>query len=62
MELELPPAPYDFHRSTFRYRTFGDDVASVWAEGGLYRVLRSGFVVRISGDGVVASAGPTGCS
>ncbi|MDP9318819.1 MAG: hypothetical protein M3O94_07060, partial [Actinomycetota bacterium] len=58
MQLELPPAPYDFHRSTFRYRTFGDDVASVWADGGLYRVLRSGLVVRISGDGVVASAGP----
>jgi len=28
VRLELPPPPYDFHRSTFRYRTFGDDVAS----------------------------------
>jgi DNA-3-methyladenine glycosylase II len=59
MPLELPPAPYDFHRSTFRYRTFGDDVASVWHDGGLYRVLRSGLVVRISADGVTASAEPT---
>jgi 3-methyladenine DNA glycosylase/8-oxoguanine DNA glycosylase len=59
MALELPPAPYDFHRSTFRYRTFGDDVASVWQDGGLYRVLRSGLVVRISADSVTASAEPT---
>src|SRR5207342_3184751 len=59
VRLELPPPPYDFHRSTFRYRTFGDDVASVWHDGGLYRVLRSGLVVRISGDGVEASREPT---
>ena len=58
MRLELPPEPYDFHRSTFRYRTFGDDVASVWHDGALYRVLRSGLVVRISGDGVAASGEP----
>ena len=58
VRLELPPAPYDFHRSTFRYRTFGDDAASVWHDGGLYRVLRSGLVVRISADGVEASRAP----
>jgi 3-methyladenine DNA glycosylase/8-oxoguanine DNA glycosylase len=58
MRLDLPPAPYDFHRSTFRYRTFGDDVASVWHDGGLYRVLGSGLVVRVSADGVTASAEP----
>jgi 3-methyladenine DNA glycosylase/8-oxoguanine DNA glycosylase len=58
MELELPPAPYDFHRSTFRYRTFGDDVASVWRAGALYRVLRSGLVVGISAEGVSTSAEP----
>jgi DNA-3-methyladenine glycosylase II len=58
MRLDLPPAPYDFHRSTFRYRTVGDDVASVWHDGGLYRVLRSGLVVRISADGVEASREP----
>jgi DNA-3-methyladenine glycosylase II len=59
MRLDLPPAPYDFHRSTFRYRTFGDDVASVWHDGALHRVLRSGLVVRISPEGVAASAEPT---
>ena len=59
VRLELPPPPYDFHRSTFRYRTFGDDVASVWHDGGLHRVLRSGLVVRISADGIEASAEPT---
>jgi DNA-3-methyladenine glycosylase II len=59
VRLELPPAPYDFHRSTFRYRTFGNDVASVWHDGALYRVLRSGLVVRIAADGVSASAEPT---
>ena len=59
MRLDLPPAPYDFHRSTFRYRTFGDDVASVWHGGGLYRVLRSGLVVGVTGDGVAASAEPS---
>jgi 3-methyladenine DNA glycosylase/8-oxoguanine DNA glycosylase len=46
------PEPYDFHRSTFRFRTFGQDAASVWHDDGLYRVLRSGVVVRISADGV----------
>ena len=59
VRLELPPPPYDFHCSTFRYRTFGDDVASVWHDGGLHRVLRSGLVVRISADGIEASAEPT---
>ena len=59
VRLELPPPPYDFHRSTFRYRTFGDDAASVWHDGGLYRVLRSGLVVRISAGGVEASREPS---
>jgi DNA-3-methyladenine glycosylase II len=59
MRLDLPPAPYDFHRSTFRYRAFGADVASVWRDGALFRVLRSGLVVRVSAEGVSASAEPT---
>jgi 3-methyladenine DNA glycosylase/8-oxoguanine DNA glycosylase len=46
------PEPYDFHRSTFRYRTFGQDAASAWHDGGLYRVLRSGRTVRIAAEGV----------
>jgi DNA-3-methyladenine glycosylase II len=53
VRIELPE-PYDFHRSTFRFRTFGNDAASVWHDGGLYRVLRSGRTVRISADGVRA--------
>jgi 3-methyladenine DNA glycosylase/8-oxoguanine DNA glycosylase len=52
------PEPYDFHRSTFRFRTFGRDAASVWNDGGWYRVLRSGRVVRMSAEGVRAD-GPT---
>jgi DNA-3-methyladenine glycosylase II len=60
VRIELPE-PYDFHRSTFRFRTFGDDAASVWHNGGLYRVLRSGRVVRIAADGVRAD-GPTGAA
>ena len=52
------PEPYDFHRSTFRFRTFGRDAASVWHDDALYRVLRSGVVVRVSADGI-ASDRPT---
>lgn len=51
VRIELPD-PYDFHRSTFRFRTFGQDAASVWHDDGLYRVLRSGRTVRIAADGV----------
>jgi 3-methyladenine DNA glycosylase/8-oxoguanine DNA glycosylase len=53
VRIELPE-PYDFHRSTFRFRTFGADAASVWRDDGLYRVLRSGRTVRIAADGVRA--------
>jgi 3-methyladenine DNA glycosylase/8-oxoguanine DNA glycosylase len=53
VRIELPE-PYDFHRSTFRFRTFGQDAASVWHDGGLYRVLGSGRAVRIAADGVRA--------
>jgi DNA-3-methyladenine glycosylase II len=51
LPLPLPPG-YDFKRSTFRFRMFGDDLASRWHEGGLHRVLRSGLAVRITADGV----------
>jgi 3-methyladenine DNA glycosylase/8-oxoguanine DNA glycosylase len=55
MKLPLPvPQPYDFERSTFRFRMFGDDLASRWHEGGLHRVLGSGLAVRIEADGVTA--------
>jgi 3-methyladenine DNA glycosylase/8-oxoguanine DNA glycosylase len=45
--------PYDFDRSTFRFRVFGDDLASRWHEGGLHRVMGSGLAVRVT------AAGPT---
>jgi 3-methyladenine DNA glycosylase/8-oxoguanine DNA glycosylase len=51
LHLDLPQ-PYDFQRSTFRFRIFGADAANVWHEDALYRVLGSGRVVRISADGV----------
>ncbi len=44
MNLPLPiPSGYDFERSTFRFRMFGDDLASRWHDGGLHRVLRWGW-------------------
>jgi DNA-3-methyladenine glycosylase II len=43
--VELP-WPYDFELSTTRYREFGNDLASVWDEGGLHRVV-AGREVRI---------------
>jgi DNA-3-methyladenine glycosylase II len=53
--LPLPlDAPYDFERSTFRFRTFGDDLASRWIDDGLHRVLRSGLPVRLDAAGVSA--------
>jgi DNA-3-methyladenine glycosylase II len=43
----LPLAePYDFERSTARYRAFGPDLANLWHEGGLHRVV-DGREVRI---------------
>jgi len=45
--LELPE-PYDFELSTTRYRAFGPDLANLWHEGGLHRVV-AGREVRITG-------------
>jgi DNA-3-methyladenine glycosylase II len=44
--LELPE-PYDFELSTTRYRAFGSDLANLWHEGGLHRVV-AGREVRIT--------------
>ncbi len=33
------PEPYDFELSTERFRVFGPDVANLWHEGGLHRVV-----------------------
>jgi DNA-3-methyladenine glycosylase II len=40
------PDPYDFALSTERYRTFGPDLANLWHEGGVHRVV-DGREVRI---------------
>jgi DNA-3-methyladenine glycosylase II len=40
------PEPYDFELSTGRYRAFGPDLANLWHEGALYRVI-DGREVRI---------------
>jgi 3-methyladenine DNA glycosylase/8-oxoguanine DNA glycosylase len=40
------PEPYDFELSTRRYRAFGTDLANLWHEGGLHRVV-NGREVRI---------------
>jgi DNA-3-methyladenine glycosylase II len=41
------PAPYDFQRSTRRFRAFGADLANLWHEGGLHRVV-AGREVRLT--------------
>src|SRR5690242_14085963 len=40
------PQPYDFALSTERFRAFGPDLANLWYEGGLHRVV-GGREVRI---------------
>jgi DNA-3-methyladenine glycosylase II len=39
--------PYDFELSTARYRAFGTDLANLWHDGGLHRVV-GGREVRIT--------------
>jgi DNA-3-methyladenine glycosylase II len=40
------PQPFDFELTTERYRVFGADLANLWHEGGLHRVI-DGREVRI---------------
>jgi DNA-3-methyladenine glycosylase II len=48
------PQPYDFELSTGRYRAFGPDLANLWHDGGLHRVV-DGREVRIeAADGGVS--------
>jgi DNA-3-methyladenine glycosylase II len=47
MTLLRLPEPYDFERSTGRYRAFGPDRANLWHEGALHRVV-AGRDVRIA--------------
>ena len=44
--LDPLPEPFDFVRSTERYRAFGPDLANLWHEGGVHRVF-DGREVRI---------------
>src|SRR5581483_4406895 len=46
MPLLPIPQPYDFEVSTERFRSFGPDLANLWHEGGLHRVV-GGREVRI---------------
>lgn len=46
MPLLRLPEPYDFELSTGRYRAFGPDLANLWVDGALYRVV-DGREVRI---------------
>lgn len=46
MALLPLPEPYDFARSTERYRAFGPDLANLWHDGGVQRVF-DGREVRI---------------
>jgi 3-methyladenine DNA glycosylase/8-oxoguanine DNA glycosylase len=46
MPLVCLPQPYDFALSTERFRAFGPDLANLWHEGGLHRVV-GGREVRI---------------
>jgi len=38
------PEPYAFELSTARYRAFGTDLANLWHDGGLHRVIGGGEV------------------
>lgn len=40
------PQPYDFEASTERYRSHGTDLANLWRDGGLHRVI-AGRDVRV---------------
>jgi DNA-3-methyladenine glycosylase II len=54
------PEPYDFAVSTERFRAFGPDLANLWHEGGLHRVL-DGAEARIeAAPGGVAVEGVSG--
>ena len=46
MTLLPLPHPYDFELSTERFRAFGPDVANLWYEGGVHRVV-GGREIRI---------------
>jgi DNA-3-methyladenine glycosylase II len=51
------PQPFDFELSTKRFRAFGNDLANVWHEGGLHRVV-GGREVRIEAAPVGVDVSP----
>ena len=53
MPLLRIPQPYDFELSTERYRAFGDDLANLWRDGGLHRVVNGREVRIAAADGGV---------
>ena len=60
MPLLRLPQPYDFMLSTERYRAFGPDLANLWHDGGLHRVV-AGSDVRIEpAPGGVRARAPEG--
>ena len=46
MVIVAMPQPFDFEHTTERFRGFGPDLANLWHEGGLHRVV-GGREVRI---------------
>ena len=54
MPLLRLPSPYDFELSTGRYRAFGPDLANLWHEGALYRVVDGREVRIVAAPGGVA--------
>jgi len=46
MEFLAIPQPYDFEASTERFRSHGTDLANLWRDGGLHRVI-AGEDVRV---------------
>ena len=50
------PQPFDFEHTTERFRVFGPDLATLWHEGGLHRVV-DGREVRIEAAQKQAVAG-----
>lgn len=53
MTLLALPAPFDFELSTDRFRVFGPDLANLWHEGGLHRVVGGREVRLEAGEGGV---------
>lgn len=53
MPLLRVPAPYDFELSTERFRAFGPDLANLWVDGALHRVVAGREVRLAPGSGGV---------